>query len=139
MESILRVHVTPDTLEQLQARAEAQRRALELSAAMLLRDALRLLPVQGRAVVVSGEILERLESILGGGSLLNAEDLRQKVERLAGVSFLHCRLPFTPNQLEALAEKAARNSLSVEELVNRTAPRMYEQFFDLVERSREGG
>lgn len=136
MESILRVHVTPDTLEQLQARAEAQRRALELSAAMLLRDALRLLPVQGRAVVVSGEILERLESILGGGSLLNAEDLRQKVERLAGVSFLHCRLPFTPNQLEALAEKAARNSLSVEELVNRTAPRMYEQFFDLVERSR---
>lgn len=139
MESILRVHVTPDTLERLQARAEAQRRALELSAAMLLRDALRLLPVQGRAVVVSGEILERLESILGGGSLLNAEDLRQKVERLAGVSFLHCRLPFTPNQLEALAEKAARNSLSVEELVNRTAPRMYEQFFDLVERSREGG
>ena len=86
--------------------------------------------------MLHGEDLDTLETILGGGSILNAADLLKKVQRLAGISFLHLRLPFTPNQLELLTEKAARNSLTVEELVNRTAPRIYEQFFDLIERSR---
>lgn len=88
-----------------------------------------------RMLVLSGEAMEQLEEILGGGSLLNQADLLRKVARLAGISFLHIRLPFTPNQLEALKEKAERNSLTVEQLVQRTAPRIYEQFFDLVARA----
>lgn len=133
MEHILRIRVTDETLEQLQARADALRRELELTVSGLVKDAVRL-PIAGRVVILSGDHLERLESILGGGSLLNGADLQKKVERLAGISFLHVRLPFTPNQLEALKEKAERNSLTVEELVNRTAPRIYEQFFDLIAR-----
>lgn len=134
MESVLRIRVEDATLTQLQARADAQRRDLELCASALVRDAAKVLPISGRAVVLSGETLEALERILGGGSVLNGADLQKKVERLAGISFLHVRLPFTPNQLEALKEKAERNSLTVEELVNRTAPRIYEHFFDLVAR-----
>ena len=134
MESLLRLRITDDTLQRLQARADHERRELELTAGQLLTLAARLLPLAGRAVVVSGEPLRLLEAILGGGSILHEADLLQKVERLAGVSFLHVRLPFTPNQLEALAEQAARNSLTVEQLVERTAPRIYEQFFDLIVR-----
>ena len=131
----LRVLVDDDTLAGLQRIADDTRKDIEEVARVKLKAGVSLLP-PGRVVVVGGEILEILETILGGGSLLNAPDLRKKVERLAGISFLHVRLPFTPNQLEALKEKAERNSLTVEQLVNRTAPRIYEQFFDLVERSR---
>lgn len=135
MPTTLRVQLGDDTLVALQARATAQHRDPELTLGALVRDAVKVLPVSGRAVVLTGAVLERLEAILGGGSVLNPPDLQQKVERLAGISFLHCRLQFTPNQLEALAEKAARNGLTVEQLVERTAPRIYEQFFDLVART----
>lgn len=135
MATVLRIHVDDDTLAKLQALADLQRKDLELCAAQLVRAASNHLPPGGRYVVVSGEALETLEKILGGGSVMNSADLQKKVERLAGISFLHIRLPFTPNQLEMLAEKAARNSLTVAQLAERTAPRMYEQFFDLVART----
>lgn len=134
MATILRIQVDEETLHLLQRRADDSRKDLELTTGRLVQSAARLLPLQGRMVGLSGAHLERLEAILGGGSVLNPDDLVQKVERLAGISFLHQRLPFTPNQLELLAEKAARNGLSVEQLVDRTAPRIYEQFFDLVQR-----
>jgi hypothetical protein len=127
----LLVNVSEESLELLQSQADAVRRTPEDIAAIRLRQGLTL-PVTGRALVLSGDDLDTLERILGGGSLLNSGDLRKKVERLAGISFLHLRLPFTPNQLELLAEKAARNGLTVEQLAERTAPRMYAQFFDLV-------
>ena len=130
----LRIPVTDDTLLGLQTHADAIRRPLEEVAGQTLKRAVSLLPPQGRVLTVSGAELETLERILGLGSLLNAPDLVKKVERLAGISFLHCRLPFTPNQLEALTEKAARQGLSVDQLVERTAPRIYEHFFDLVAR-----
>ena len=130
----LTVLVNDDTLLALQTQADALRRPLEEAAGMLLRKAAPVLPVLGRTLIVDGPALETLERILGLGSLLNQADLVKKVERLAGISFLHVRLPFTPNQLEALTEKAARNSLTVDQLVERTAPRIYEQFFDLVAR-----
>lgn len=135
MMTFLRVAVGEDLLTTLQAQADLLRKSPEQVATTKLREGLLQLPAVGRAVVVSGAALEQLEQILGGGSLLNGADLQKKVARLAGISFLHVRLPFSPSQLEQLVEKAARNSLTVDQLVERTAPRMYEQFFDLVERS----
>ncbi len=116
-------------------RAKSLKQPLELVVSRHL-DATCTQEPGARQVVVDAKTLEALEQILGGGSVLNPGDLLKKVQRLAGISFLHVRLPFTPNQLELLAEKAARNSLTVDQLVERTAPRIYEQFFDLVERSR---
>ena len=132
--TVLRIQVDEDTLHKLQQLADHQRKDLEVVAANLAKAASNHLPPAGRYLVVSGDTLNTLETILGGGSLMNQADLQKKVSRLAGISFLHIRLPFTPNQLEALAEKAARNSLTVDQLVERTAPRIYEQFFDLVAR-----
>lgn len=83
-------------------------------------------------IVVSGDDLHTLETILSGGSVLNGADLVQKVERLAGISFEHCRISFTPGQLEDLARRAASNGLTPKELIERTAPRIYEQFFNLL-------
>jgi hypothetical protein len=135
MSTVLRVQVDDQTLNRLQRMADDSRKDLKLLTGVVLRTAAQQLPPVGeRMVVVSGDALLKLESILGGGSVLSAGDLTKKVERLAGVSFLHVRLPFTPNQLEMLAEKASRQGLSVEELVNRTAPRIYEHFFDLMAR-----
>jgi hypothetical protein len=134
MSSVLRVTVDEDVLAKLQAQADHSRRDLESVASKRVAEAVRLLPYAGRVVVVQGDALESLEGILAGGSILNGPDLLKKVERLAGISFLHCRLPFSPNQLEALQEKAERQGLTVEQLVERTAPRIYEQFFDLIVR-----
>lgn len=128
----LTASIPDDTLPRLQARADHQRKPLEEAAGLAITAACTLLPPGGRVVVVTGEVASKLEEILGGGSILNEADLLQKVERLAGISFLHCRLPFTPNQLEQLQERAERQGLTVEQLVDRTAPRIYEQFFNLV-------
>lgn len=133
MSTMLRVLVDDDLVARLQQDSDVVRRSIEEIAAIRIKASLKL-PLRERAVVASGSELEQLETILGGGSLLNGPDLLKKVQRLAGVSFLHCRLPFTPNQLEMLAEKAARQGLSVDQLVERTAPRIYEHFFDLVAR-----
>jgi hypothetical protein len=133
MTTILRVQVDEELLGKLQKESDDVRRSLEDLAAIRLKASMKL-PLRERAVVAAGSELEQLETILGGGSLLNGPDLLKKVSRLAGISFLHCRLPFTPNQLEALQEKASRQGLTVDQLVERTAPRIYEQFFDLVAR-----
>jgi len=138
MPTSLRVEIPDDLYTQLTDRAAVSQQTPEVIASRLLTFAAK--ETQGlqpgvRLLMASGDTLEQLEQILGGGSLLNQVDLLRKVSRLAGISFLHVRLPFTPNQLEALKEKAERNSMTVEQLVNRTAPRIYEQFFDLVARA----
>lgn len=135
MATILRIAVDDDTIALLQGESDRTRRSIEELAQIRLKAATAKLPLQERSVVVSGRELEGLEGILGSGSVLHGPDLLKKVQRLAGISFLHVRLPFTPGQLEALAAKADRQGLSVEQLVERTAPRIYEQFFDLVART----
>ena len=132
--TVLRIQVDDPTLQRLQARVDATRGDLELMSSRLLATAAKDLPISGRHVVLDASTLEALEPILGGGSVLHAADLLQKVQRLAGVSFHHCRLPFTPNMLEQLARKAESQGLTAEQLIERTAPRVYEQFFDLVSR-----
>lgn len=134
MNTNLRVPVDDQTLERLQAIGDFMRRQIEDVAGLRLKAATSLLPDAGRVVVISSHVLEGLEQILGGGSILNQEDLLKKVERLAGISFHHVRLPFTPNMLEELRDKAARQGLTAEQLIERTAPRVYEQFFDLMAR-----
>lgn len=133
MSTMLRVAVDDDVIAKMQKESDEVRRSLEDIAAIRIKASMKL-PLRERAIVASGNELEQLETILGGGSLVHGPDLLKKVQRLAGISFLHVRLPFTPNQLELLEEKARRQGLTVDQLVERTAPRIYEQFFDLVAR-----
>lgn len=130
------IDVDQETYNLLERVADRSRVAIDVAAAAVLKKGVQVLPVgRERMLVLSGPQLEAVESMLGGGSLLNGADAVKKVERLAGISFLHVRLPFTPSQLEQIADKAARNNQTVEELVERLAPRVYAQFFDLMGRS----
>lgn len=136
----LTIDIPDETLARLEDRATRMGKTPEQEAARLLQFAeqsVRDLPPGSRLLVVSGPTIAALEPILGGGSLLNAQDLQKKVERLAGISFLHCRLPFTPNQLEELGQRAERQGMTVQTLVDRTAPRIYEHFFNMMERSTQ--
>lgn len=123
------VAVTQDGLSTLERRAVAQRRTAEVVAATLLRDALHDLPATGRHVVLDHATLDALAEILGGGDVLNGPDLVAKIERLAGITFHNIRLEFTPGQLEELARRAERLSLTPEELTRRTIERMEQLFF----------
>lgn len=134
----LAIDISPELMTLLDERATLAGKTPEVVAAQLLAFAVketRDLPQGTRIMVVGGKPLERLEQVLGGGSILNQGDLQRKVERLAGISFMHVRLPFTPNQLETLGERAQRQGMSVQQLVDRTAPRIYEHFFNLMERT----
>lgn len=132
MSMTLRVSVTDGTLDRLTQRSGAQRDP-EYVASQLLSDAAECLPAAGRYVVVAGPELEALERILGGGSVTHGTDLRVKVERLAGISFQHIRLQFSPGQLEELARRAERQGRTVEQIVEMMVPRIHEQFFNLID------
>ena len=93
---------------------------------------LRAAPLKGKVVMLSQADCEALEAILGGGSVLNGKDLVQKVSRLAGISFEHIRLQFTPGQLDEVVRKADSSGITVDQLIERMAPRIMEQFFGLV-------
>ena len=131
MAMFLTVPLSPDTMQRLELAAAASGRPdVQLAAGEALKRGAAL--PEGRILHLSGDVLEKLEGILQGGSLLNQEDLLRKVERLAGVSMLHVRFPFTPGQLEDLTVRAERQGLTVEQLIDRSAGRIYEQFFNLV-------
>lgn len=130
----LRVFLPQFALEKLQDVAHEQGdRDLETAASQQLSTALSALPATGRFAVINQKELQTLEDILGGGSITNGADLLQKVQRLAGISFGHVRLGFTPGQLEDLKWKAERQGKTVEQLVEQMAPRIHEQFFGLID------
>lgn len=129
MPTVLRIQVDDQALQALQIRADDVRKDVEYVASLLLRSAIQHLPLAEAYTVVAGEQQSRLEAILGGGSLLNAQDLVTKTERLAGISFHHVRLPFSPNQLEEIERRAERLGLTPEQLIERCARTMYELFF----------
>ena len=135
MPTTLRVTLPDPSMDKLYERTKfAPGGDLELTASKVLMAGLTMLPAEGgRVVVLTGDDLRALEELLGGGSILNSPDLRQKVERLAGISFQHVRLQFTPSQLEQVQEKARRQNKSVEQLVDQMAPRIHEQFFGLID------
>lgn len=135
MASTIRVFLPQFAMEKLQdvAREQGGDRDLETAASQMLSTALSALPASGRFAVINQKEIQVLEDILGGGSVLNGQDLLRKVQRLAGISFGHVRLSFTPGQLEDLARKAERQGKTVEQLVEQMAPRIHEQFFGLID------
>ena len=129
MPTTLRVTIPDNLLPKLQQRADVAQKDLEGAAALTLQIACGLLPLSGRCVVVHGAVLQRLEEILGSGSILNHEDLSQKVQRLAGITYGNIRMDFSPGQLEEIAGRAERLGLEPEELIRRTVRKMEELFF----------
>lgn len=119
----------------LQERAENAHLSEPLMAAYLLKNAVRMVPIQGsRAIILAGPVLDELEKRLGGMPVLHGKDLLQKIDHLAAISFEHIHLPFSPQQLNELQLRAERQGKTVEQLMEEAAPRIYEQMFDLLPR-----
>jgi hypothetical protein len=133
MPTTLRVALSDASMDRLHDLARQQERDLELSASQHLANALISIPSEGRYAVLSQKELQQLEDLLGGGSILNGDDLLKKVQRLAGITYGHIRLQFSPGQLEDLKRKADRQGKTVEQLVEQMAPRIHEQFFGLID------
>lgn len=119
----------------LQERAVRDRMDEPREAAYLIKRGVTMIPAHhNRAIILSGQLLDEVEKRLGGMPVLHAADLLEKLDYLASISFEHVQLPFSPAQLAALQEKASRQGKTVEELIEVAAPRIYEQFFDLLPR-----
>lgn len=129
----LRVSIPDGSMDKLHHRAREQDKDLEFAASLALIAGLDAIPAHGRFAVLDQATLQALEAILQGGSVTNGADLLAKVKRLAGISMGHIRLGFTPGQLETLKEKADRQGKTVEQLIDQMAPRIYEQFFGLID------
>jgi hypothetical protein len=125
----IRVVLTPQAVDRLDAVAKVRGTDYETAAAKVLSDALTTIPATGRYLVVDPHTLDQLELRLGGGSLLSALDLWAKVDRLAAISYGHVHLDFTPGQLEEIGRRAERLSLTPEQLITRTVKKMEELFF----------
>lgn len=127
--------VEDSTYELIQDRATRSNVEPERMAQYLLQEGAKTIPVRGtRAVILAGPVLEQVEAILGGLPVLHGADLVQKISHLAGISFEHLRLPFSPQQLGEIAQRADRQGKSVEQVLAEAAPRVFAQFFDLLSR-----
>lgn len=134
---ILKLQVPDETYEEYQRQAEAIHSQAgtaispeELMAAQL--DRFRSVSPRDRVVVVGSKQRDRLEQVLGGGSLQGSEDLVSKVERLVDLRIEGIRLHFTPGQLAQLKTYATRNRRSLEDVVKATVHQMSDRFFDYV-------
>jgi hypothetical protein len=87
---------------------------------------------QGRAVVVSGQPLERLEAVLNTPTpfILDAEDLCRRVEDSASILMGGIRMDFSPVQMQSLKEWSEKGGLTLEAAVKSTVEEMGHLFFD---------
>jgi hypothetical protein len=113
---------------------EAQSRRLSVAAviAQRLLTALPLDPRKRGIVIGDAQILQELESILGGGSLTSERDLVEKVRRLARIKFGDHTFSITPGQFEELKFRATKTGRSVEQLIADLYTRMSQDLFRTV-------
>jgi hypothetical protein len=102
----------------------------ELMSAQLARFSA--FPASNHVLVVDSENRGRLDLILQGGMLRDAEDLVQKVQRLADIQIGEIRVNWTPGQLQQIKSWASRNRIAPEEAVRRIVQQMGAQFWDYI-------
>lgn len=74
-------------------------------------------PPTERMVVLSGQALQDLEHVLGGGPLKSGDDLLARIHQRAGVTLGDIRLQFSQAQLEEIQTRAAKTGRSAQELL----------------------
>lgn len=85
-----------------------------------------------RVVVVDPKVRNRLEMILSGGSLKDAEDLLKKVEDLADLKIGEIRIDFTPGEWKRMKNWANRQGKTVEFIMKDIVARIRLTIFDYV-------
>lgn len=89
-------------------------------------------PASRRTVVATGDLLEKIETLLGGGQIQTPEQLLTKIRAWAGISIGNIRLSFTPAQLEEIAHRAAKQEKTPREIAEAIVVQLADQFFNAV-------
>jgi hypothetical protein len=84
--------------------------------------------VEGR-LVLSKTDREGLEAVAGIGCTRTPTDLLHAVERLARIRIGDVTIPFTPGQLEEIAQRAQKRSQTVAQTVGAIVDRIKEEIF----------
>jgi hypothetical protein len=89
-------------------------------------------PASNHVLVVDSENRGKLDQVLQGGMLRDAQDLVEKVTKLADIQIGGIAVHWTPGQLRQIKTYATRNRLTVEETVKRIVFQMSSQFWDYI-------
>jgi hypothetical protein len=101
----------------------------ELMAAQLARFSSY--PASNHVLVVDSESRGKLDQVLQGGMLRDAQDLVEKVTKLADIQIGGIAVHWTPGQLRQIKTYATRNRLTPEEAVRRIVRQLESQFWDV--------
>lgn len=110
---------------------EAKQRGMEVGD--VLRERLKLavsLDPRGRFLIISdGGTMSQLEAILGLGHLRSAEDLLQKVAKLARIRFGDHTFELSAGQYQELVHRASKNGVTIAVYVQNIFRKMQIDFF----------
>lgn len=124
----MRITIDDEVLEPYHTMAQQQGRPLEAVVSAQLQRFNKLVPGK-KAVVINQDALTALEPPLGGRPIKDAEDLLQRVNQLANISFEGINLELTLNQKQELAYRAQRQGRTVEFLVREIWQHLAQNFF----------
>jgi hypothetical protein len=128
------VQIADELYDHYLGQSEAmQQRGATVSAEELMADRLerfKAVDPGDRVVVIDPKSRQKLEGLLSGGSLMDADDLIRKVEGAMSIRIGDIRLDFTPGQMKEMAHLARRNGRALEEVVKDTVARMESLFFN---------
>lgn len=114
---------------------EMQRRGQATTAEELMADRLdrfKAVTPGDRIIVIDPKSRQRLETILSGGSLLSAEDLVSKIERLSGLAIGEIRLDFTTAETRQISNWARRQGRQPESVLKDIVDKIKLNIFDHV-------
>lgn len=97
-----------------------------------LEKAVALDPRDHPLILTGGRTMQQIEDHLGGGNIRGAEDLLQKVRRLANIKFGEHEFVISPGQYQELAHRATKLGLTHEQFIARMWTKISEDFFRYV-------
>ena len=86
-------------------------------------------PSGARALVLTGDALERVDALLGLGSTASPQAFIQAVEGWAGITIGGVRVDFSPAQLEEIAHRAEKQGKTPQEIVEGIVADLSKDFF----------
>jgi hypothetical protein len=89
-------------------------------------------PPTVRVVPLSGETLQRVETLLGGGQIRTAADLLARVKSYAQVTLGNVVIDFSPAQKAELVHRATKRGLPPDQVVKELVALLLDQMFDAV-------
>lgn len=124
----MRLTVPDDLADQFLPYAEKSGLPLEEVLVQALRQAAETAPGV-RSITFSGDLLEKVEAMVGRLPCTSPKQLAAKIDDLAGISFHKIRLDFSPQQLRELEHRAARQGKPAEQLAREIIAEVTQQFF----------